>query len=438
VNQDTGITTRYFPHFEALEDAFRLRVATLLPRKHAGTDVFWRDFQRLFRTLADLPADHGEQYITSNPRDCLAFGTPRQVLQAAMLTAASDARGGVSDVAAVAARFGLEQHLMQPVRSLSGGETVRLALAKAYIGAERADRLTLASPFSWLSLGNRCFFYDLAAHCRDRGTALEIFALEDEDATSPCPVNTALDAGPAFRLCFRRARAVLNTVFDQLQNRRLSAEIADGEYALRSPCLIQGDNGQGKSLLAKVLAGAMPQEGTACVEKTQGPPGRVRLLLQDILNQALMRSFPQLAADVETGGAAGAVGRIYNAIRAEMLNGDALSPAEVRAFDAACGDGTPASMVELKILLAARRLASRPAALVLDEPDWGLRQSAALALLRGIIQTAHGAGVPVLIISHKPWWRAWAASGLEVRKEPAPAMAATLFRIRINDAGHSR
>jgi energy-coupling factor transporter ATP-binding protein EcfA2 len=430
VNLDTGLATRYFPHYEAQEEAFRRRIATLLPRIHAGTEVFWRDFQQVFQTMAELADDRRELYITSNPRDCLAFGTPRQVLQAAIMTAAPAGRAADGDLQTVAARFGLARHLAQPVRSLSGGETVRLALAKAYIGAARADRLTLASPFSWLSLGNRRFFHDLASRCRDLGRPLEIFALEGEDATTPCDEHGVFEAGPAFRIGLRGARVVLNSFLDRLHNRRLAAVISDGDFRLQSPCLIQGDNGQGKSLLAKALAGAMPREGEAGLA-VGGRTGRVRLLLQDLVSQTMMRSFPQLAAGNDAE-AMRAVGRIYDAIRAQMRVACDLAPDEVRPFERGRSAGKPATLAELKILMAARRLAASPAAIVLDEPDWGLRQAVALALVRGIIRAAHAAGVAVLLISHKPWWQGWAASGLVVCKAPPAAPEATdLFQIQI-------
>ena len=81
------IPTHYFETYEGLEEAFRGRVAGLVPRYYAGTRVFWNDFQKLYnRPTADV-LDGREVYITSNPRDCLAFGTPFQVLQGAWLTA---------------------------------------------------------------------------------------------------------------------------------------------------------------------------------------------------------------------------------------------------------------------------------------------------------------------------------------------------------------
>ena len=432
VKRDQDITTRYFRDYEALENAFRRRIATLLPRKHAGTALFWRDFQRLFDALPELTASRTEHYITSNPRDCLAFGTPRQVLQAVLMTTATSTQEVSADLAGIAARFGLQSHLNQPVRSLSGGETVRLALAKAFTAAARADRLTLASPFSWLSQTNRRYFYTLADHCRTLGKPLEVFALEGEDDTATPDFRTGLPPGPDFQLVFRRARVILNTVFDRLHNRRLQAAITDGAYDLRSPCLIQGDNGQGKSLVAKLLARAMPREGQADLE-TAGRKGRVRLLLQDLINQAMMRSFRQIASGAIPGGLT-RVGRLYDAIRAEMTTaGEATMPDAVCSFEDAFRVRTPATLVELKILLAAVRLADEPAAIVMDEPDWGLRRFTALAYVRGVIRAAHRKGIPVLLISHKPWWQPWAGSGLAVSKvrPRQPAGSAEPFQIRI-------
>ena len=426
----SGATIRYFRHFEDLEDAFRRRIATLLPRRHAGTALFWKDFQRLLHTIPAAPAGRPEHYITSDPRDCLAFGTPRQVLRAALITRAPLQPEAPLSLEGVARRYDLERQLNQPVRSLSGGETVRLALAKAFIGADRAGRLTVASPFSWLSLNNRRHFHDLAAHCRRHGNAFDVFALEGEDAIEADVVDN-LPPGPDFGIRFRRAQVVLGSVFDHLQGRPRTASIEDGEHRLCSPCLLQGDNGQGKSLVAKALAGAMPREGEAVLE-TAGRAGRVRLLLQDFVNQTMMRRFDQMTRGIDARGRE-RVGRFYNAIRDDMTAGGPLAPDEVRSFEAGCTAPTPATLVELKVLLAALRLASAPAALVMDEPDWGLRRACALAFVGGVIRSAHGAGIPVLLISHKRWWRCWAGSNLQIDKtytgsgEAEPA----LFQVRI-------
>ena len=432
-NRDQGFITRYFRHYEALEDAFRRRIHTLLPRTHAGPARFWTDFQRLFDAWPTQGADCSELYITSNPRDCLAFGTPRQVLRAAMMTARPSTMPATVDVKALAGRFALQNHLDQLVRSLSGGETVRLALAKAFIRGRRADRITLASPFSWLSLANRRYFYDLAAHCREQSKCLEVFALAGEDNTLAAPIEATSLQGPGFRLSFRKARVVLNSIFDRLHDRRRLAAIDDGEFNLVSPCLLQGDNGQGKSLVAKALAGAALSEGYAGLD-TAGKIGRVRLLLQDLINQTMMRRFQQLAVATDAAAAA-ETGRLYDAIRGDMLESDVLAPTEARSFDEGCRAYNAPTLLELKILLAAMRLASNSTAIIMDEPDWGLRQSIAMAFVRGVIRAAHGVGIPVLLISHKPWWQEWAGSTLQVRKvrhELADDDAAVhLFRIQM-------
>ncbi len=432
MNREIGISPRYFRNYEALEEAFRLRIATLLPRKHAGTDRFWHDFQRLLQTLPEARTRRAEHYITSNPRDCLAFGTPRQVLKAALMTATPSTPGRLADVNTMAARFGLQSHLDQPVHSLSGGETVRLALAKAFTNAGRADRLTLASPFSWLSLNNWRFFDALALHCRELGTPLEVFALEGEDSMTAAAPMPGAPAGPVVRMFFHQAHVVLSSLLDGLQNRRLCAAFDDADFELRSPCLVQGDNGQGKSLLAKVLAGAASREGEIGLE-TEGKRGHVRLLLQDLVNQTLMRTFRQIAADSDTKADLTAAG-LYDAIREDMLASNVLDGDEIRSFADCWASRRPASLLEMKMLLAAVRLVAKPAAIILDEPDWGLRQASALVLVSGIIRVAHRYGVAVLLISHKPWWRNRAGSFLQVHKTlpQADDAAEDVFRIQIH------
>jgi hypothetical protein len=288
------IPTRYFATYEALEEAFRSRIAELVPRYHAGTRVFWDDFQQLYDNPAALAGDGGEAYITSNPRDCLAFGTPFQVLQGAWLSSSRENAVALEEPGRVAERFGLSGHLHQSIRSLSGGETVRLALAKAYLMAARATRLTVASPFSWLSLDHWSDFRDLADHYQSCGTALELFALDGEDSSTPAAGDDRPAAEPlTFSWRLQALQLDLGTLLDHLHNRPVWADVAPLDETLASPCLLSGDNGQGKSLIAKALASAMPYKGEATV---YGPSGarRVRLLFQDVLNQTLMRSMRQL------------------------------------------------------------------------------------------------------------------------------------------------
>ena len=425
------IPTRYFATYEALEEAFRKRIAELVPRYHAGTRVFWDDFQKLYDNPAAAARDGGEAYITSNPRDCLAFGTPFQVLQGAWLSSSLQNTTALEEPGLVAERFGLSGHLHQSIRSLSGGETVRLALAKAYLMAVRASRLTVASPFSWLSLDHWSDFRGLVDHYRLCGTALELFALDGEDSIAPAASAHGLAAKDlSFSWRLQALQLDLGTLLDHLHDRPVWADVAPLDETLASPCLLCGDNGQGKSLVAKALASAMPYTGEATVYGPRGPR-RVRLLFQDVLNQTLMRSMRQLTLRRNAKGVATAYDNILDGVRRQVsVDNRALLP----FADRRCGT-TPLSLLEMKVLLVAVRLSDPRAVLILDEPDWGLSRSDAVAFVTAVVGVAHARSVPVIMISHKPWWRNLARSVRWVRKETVKASGAggCLFKVRIHD-----
>ena len=69
-------------------------------------------------------------------------------------------------------------------------------------------------------------------------------------------------------------------------------------------------------------------------------------------------------------------------------------------------------------MLVAVRLCGQPGAIILDEPDWGLTRTSAVALVAAIVKVAHSYGIPVLLISHKPWWRPIAKSVIRVDRTP--------------------
>lgn len=426
------IPTRYFATYEALEDAFRNRVAGLVPRYHAGTRVFWDDFQRLTNRPTTLAGDGGEAYITSNPRDCLAFGTPFQVLQGAWLSASRQDAASLEKPDRVAERFGLSGHLHQSIRSLSGGETVRLALAKAYLQAPRVTRLTVASPFSWLSLDHWRDFRGLADHYRSCGTPLELFALEGEDSSAPTAGDHQLPAAPlSFSWRLQGLQLDLGSLLDHLHDRPVWAGVASVDETLSSPCLLCGDNGQGKSLIAKALASAMRYKGEATVYGPGGPR-RVRLLFQDVLNQTLMRSMRQLTLL----GNSKQVAEAYDDILEGVRNGIPVDRDMLIPFADRRRDNTPLNLLEMKILLVAVRLVDQKAVLILDEPDWGLTRLEAEAFVTAVVCAAHARSVPVMLISHKPWWQNLVHSVRWVRKETVKASAAEgcLFRVRLHDA----
>ena len=431
VEWKADIPTRYFESYEALEEAFRERITGLVPRFHAGARVFWSDFQQLYDRPATDRSDAREVYITSNPRDCLAFGTPQQVLQGAWLTASRLADNAIDEPAQVAGRFGLGDHLHQPIRSLSGGETVRLALAKAYLQVTQASRLTIASPFSWLSLDHWNVFRYLAEVYRSRDTALELFALAGEDSVETAGYDHEQPPPLPFTWRMQDLKLDLGTLMDRLFDRSVSAEVAPLEETLESPCLLRGDNGQGKSLLAKALAGALPFTGAIAIQGPDGPM-RTRLLFQDVLNQTLMRSVRQLMP-LENESA---VAPIYDHILKAACQLRPAIKARVRPFAGQRDGQTALNLLELKILLTALRLTDHRAVLILDEPDWGLSRADAVAFVVAVIAAAHARAIPLILISHKPWWHHMVRTVRWVHKEPMGEAGGpeSLFRICVRAA----
>ena len=392
-----------YSSYEAREDAFRRIVGGLIPRRYGGPRLFWEDFRQVAAQGFEAAATHPAAHITANPRDCLAFGSARQVLAAALMTV-----GGplpVSDrIEDLAAAFGIQNNLGQPVRTLSGGETVKVALAKAAALQVRVGRLVIASPFSWLSRDNHLYLEALLERYEQGGVPVEILLLEGEDSDRPAPA-TVLAPGPVFDLCLAGVRTPLSPTFGVIGNRPLLATMADFTARLASPCLVVGANGQGKSLLAKVLSRAVPFEGRAWVDAGNGP-GQVRLLFQDVMTQTLLRDRRAIAAAARCPN-----GEDARAVVAALDH----EFQRCRPAGSADGDGPEApALSAVKIMLAAVRLCTRPAALILDEPDWGLSREDAIAFVQAIIAVAHRQGTAVLLISHKSWWQDTGGSILHV------------------------
>ncbi len=410
----------HFDTFEAREAAFNQSVGHLLPVRYQGAAAFWRDFGRIAHADASIPQGL-PAFITSNPRDCLAFGSPLQVLSAAAATARGKARFPAADTDRIARQFRLESVLYQPIRTLSGGETVRLALAKALIAAACHDQLVIASPFCWMAASHMPLLDTVAEAFTQAGKKVRILTMRDEADLSPIS-RRQLDplelSTLPFTLICRQCRIALGTPINAVTAQQVFADVADTTFALSSPCLVMGDNGQGKSLLAKALSGAMAVEGTAEIVGAR-QQGRARLLFQDVITQTLMRSPAGILrnhADRPTA----AVETLFR----ELLAGYA------RLYAGAAPPTAEDCMPPIKAALIAARLIDRPTALILDEPDWGLSRAAAIALVLSVVQQAHAREVPVIIISHKPWWPPLAASVVTVHRAAAHADARG-FSIRL-------
>jgi len=407
-----------FNTYEEREDAFRRSVAFKLARRYAGPSVFWQDFSRITREGIRADENGHVTYIPSNPRDCLAFGSAHQVLMAAALTAGGKNADVMKTVSDTAELFGLGEQLEQPIRTLSGGETVKLALAKSYVSLSSCSRIVIASPFAWLSAVNRHLLETVAFESDRLQKHLSLMILAGEEDLSLISENDPFFAPDlntvGFRLELSNVRIPLSLSLNPLVSRVYHATVQNTSMHLLSPCLIVGDNGQGKSLVARALAGAITSKGHAAICSESQKPGPASLLFQDVLTQTMLRSFKAL-----TYGAASSTSKTVSHIYGDIRNdfNTALHPfagkENVRIQDWEAGGH---SLLDIKTVLVATRLALAPSALILDEPDWGLSRHSAIAFVAAVVAAAHRRKTPVLLISHKPWWQPIAKSRVLVSR----------------------
>jgi energy-coupling factor transporter ATP-binding protein EcfA2 len=414
------VNTEEFDVFEEREERFQALVGVTIPRLHAGPVQLIRDITELFRGKPGSTLNPNAQpiYILSNPAEGFVYPSALQELQAAAIVASGGSEKHVNRTAhEAAARFGLNaENLLQPITTLSGGESVKLSLAKAYILRAIKKEIVVSSPLAWLSADNRHLFDRLVADFGINGNVtLLVMKGENEDAKIPSSLTSKLPISDVrFTTSCEGLCVELSETVDEHGNSR-TASFNDWNDTFQSPCLMLGENGSGKSLFCKILSGAQYHQGAATV-RCGGKIGRARLVFQDAISQTMARdqelllhevccSFEHAAEKIQQ--------RLSATLRTELA----------RAMDGAIAESAELlerlramSLLTAKLNLIAYRLSSNPPLLILDEPDWGLSRDVAIALVIATTTVAHEHGIPVLIVSHKPWWRAISNSILRITR----------------------
>ncbi len=417
MNSSLDNISTYFNTYEDREAAFRRAVGFSLARRHAGPSVFWQDFNRIARGETRAKDNGSVAYIPSNPRDCLAFGTARQVLMASHMSAASTGQISEDRILNTARQFEIAGLLTQPIRTLSGGETVKLALAKTAVSMPLFSHLVVASPFTWLSNTNRHLLEYLNKECKQGRKQLSILALNGEaNLNAIGSTDPFIPPSPAkipFRLKMTDIRIPLMVSLRPLAARGAHAAIENITLDLKSPCLIVGDNGQGKSLLARTITQAVSSKGQVALES---PHARIPacLLFQDVLSQTMLRSFRALSRR-PFNNHADHVYNCYQELRQHYASALRQTSPDQAAVIGEWSDSQHA-LIDIKTILVAARLADKPAAIILDEPDWGMSRASAVAFVSAVLTIAHRQQTPVMLISHKPWWHAVSGSTLRVTR----------------------
>lgn len=394
------INVKWFDTYEAREAYFRKHVSGLIPVSHLGTRRFWQDFNAISAKDVTAALQRNIACITGFPQDGLAFATPRQVVRAAGM--------GQPDAAVLENRalsmFRLEALQDQALRTLSGGETVRLALAKAWLNARTHKSLTIASPYSWLDRHNEGLTSHTAATYLEQGKPVTYLALKDEDtdfaATRPDLYPTALSP-PVFHIASQNLRLRLNQSFS-FGSQPLWAQVQDYDLELASPCLITGENGAGKSLWTKALAKITGYKGDVSVQ-SEANRGPCRVLLQNTLSQSLFR-IKQQFAPAPVGG----VLTEFETLRQTLHN--RLEEWQAKIINSQ-------SILGIKIALCAARLCNDPKLVILDEPEWGLSFTDSMAYVTAVCELAHSRKIPVMLVSHKNWWKNLMQSCININKQ---------------------
>jgi energy-coupling factor transporter ATP-binding protein EcfA2 len=383
-----------FDHFEDRDRYLREQLRVPIPRRHAGPSVFFEDFQAALG-LFEAPQ---HSLITPNPIDYLPFDRVRLILNGAFRLSGSARQGDLNDTVE---KFSLDGLLQRQIYTLSGGECLRVAMAKSALEASTFNKLILAAPWGVLSQESSRFLTALLDLYTESPRSYLILSLRGDQTDD---IDESIEPPRVGSVTFGlNVQDVKVPLSDAVQGDSSYARIDNFECSsMASPCLIRGENGHGKSLFCKALAGAIRCSGLA--EVTGRPSRRIRLIFQDVSNQALLTSASLQWMMHRDPLAQRLASRLSSSISQYLK-----IPNESRNI-------REHSLLQTKLNMIALRIAQSPAGIILDEPDWGLSRPEALALLQAVTFMCAQEEIALLIISHRKWFDASFRSRLRVRR----------------------
>lgn len=398
-----GVVREVFKSFENQMTRLREVASVSPPPTASGATAFfssldkWMFPDRSTRTLSSV--------VFPDPSLNLSFPYAEDEL---LLAAAHCTTGYSNDEirAMIANLTGLPREVLaRPVTALSGGERMLVSLCKASLLARNRGDLIVCSPFFWLDPGHRPLVNGFLDHHDQSGGAGCLMTLEgeeDSDADQSEESPRQLD----WVLMMDHSTVVFPAMSfpRETAETRLEFVLPEKRLALRSPTLISGCNGVGKTTFAKVLAGVLRATDKSPEIACQGFSGKARLLMQDTIVQLFAQS---------------PVGHLERVFRHDKARGE-LARSLFTNMQSECakalfsvdpgltvGDSnTPSTVFQAKLALTAERLISKPPLLILDEPGWCLSRTAAQVFVREVVRVAHELGIAIALISHQAeWWK---------------------------------
>jgi ABC-type multidrug transport system ATPase subunit len=356
-------------------------------------------------------------YLGPDPEKHLLFSRVDEELVSRTGLRAGEAGGAVENALQV---FGLgKRFLRRRISTLSGGEKMKLALAVAFAG--RHEFMVLHGVLPWLDGAGRDSLRREIKRAAGRGAVVlvleqwvrELLEIADRvlffDGTGILPydkkrrasaeskVRTLARGIAKVQLAVQGSTEIVR--FDKVSFRYESREetdfsLRDVSFSLSSGKLygLMGDNGSGKSTVAKLLLRA-----------ERAVEGSVRFLGKDIVDfsretliekvcyvgqfpeqQIILSSVEEYRKRAESSGASLA-GRL---LRARFQDGNPL-PIAVLA------------PLELKLLLLASSVGSDTRMIILDEPTWGIDVEGQVMVLETLLEILKELrSAAVFVISH--------------------------------------
>ena len=429
--------------FNSFEDQiayFTERTGVHLPRMTFGKGAFFKDLGQWSGTYSSQAQDVDCVYILPDPVQGLSFPRAVDILSSAL--SLSSKTIDTDEIYTLLETFGLSREkATQPVISLSGGEMLLLNFAKAKAMLPAVSGVVACSPIHWLNENSYHYWEKLvdAVHVRQGFVDVALLTGEpfiDEGQAEP---ETAIAPVPVVNWQLAMTRTTIE--FDEIRfpsyhpESRITYGLAEDQKGIefQSPMLMTGDNGVGKSIFAKLLAGILkPAEGDMRISAPNGT-GHARLIFQDAIDQLFGKSIDGHLAwvfrfDREKGAAAQ---QIYTELDGRMRAHFKDRPKEAEALGTLSEHCT---LLQAKISLVAERLATRPPVLVLDEPGWGLSGPIARKLVESICRAAGELKVAVVLISHHArWWTGMVHSRCHLEKQGNDRVT---IRKMINEHAH--
>lgn len=388
-----------------------------------GRSAFFIQLGNWFRDFGAENKSLKVSYILPNPAQCMSFPTAFDVLSTVLMMY-RDTSSVDEEVICLLIEFGLNADKAgQPIASLSGGELLLLSYAKAKAMLPTVDGLVACSPVHWLNKSRYKYWDSLVTAYKNSNKSVNVALLEGESfprrEESEGVIFERQEKITKFRwkLLANNPKVVFPEIKFPSYHPESSIQFSSdtSELNLTSPTLITGDNGIGKSILAKLIAGIIKPDKGSISSLSENGKGEARLIFQDSIDQIFGMSIDNHIDWVFKfdGTKAKTALTVYSDIDKSLRT--LLSE---NYFDglAAIGEANKkTTLLQAKICLVAERIASSPPLLILDEPGWGLSKTVSRCFLWEVCKQAHSHGVAIAVISHQPnWWNELIHSHIEL------------------------